>query len=120
MSTKFKPVDFETSACTRLIEYSDLYVNESRMIVYESQTFEDCFFRGPYVACVFGDFSATETQFMNCGDIIPVDENTGIAGAACFIDCTFNRCLFERVQLLAHPSARSSMMEHMSSGSVRH
>lgn len=102
--SQFRAVRFNETSCTRQIAYADLEVNDERMIVYDSVRFEDCLFRGPWVACVFDDVTMKETGFMSCGDFIGIKEGTSIAGAVVFIGCSFERCIFERVQIMAHES----------------
>lgn len=74
----------------------------------ENKHFKRCKFIGPGVMTLMSS-SLRNTDFTDCGDIIPVPDGAFVTGVVALKNCTVEDCEFIRVTLLLHENEAQSI-----------
>ncbi|MGY6274356.1 hypothetical protein [Methylomonas sp. MgM2] len=80
--------------------------------LHENKHFKRCKFIGP-AAMTFLGSTFRNTNFIDCGDVVPIPENTFLTGVVALKDCTIEDCEFIRTTLLIPKVAAEEMVKQV-------
>jgi hypothetical protein len=80
--------------------------------LHENKHFKRCKFIGP-AAMTFMDSTFRNTNFIDCGDIIPIPVGTYLTGIVALKDCTIEDCEFIRTTLILTEGDSKNMVKQV-------